>query len=104
MIKSSHRMGVLPSSLSSTEGSERYADIFWMPVDTIAGVLVEIGLKAARTPDRGCFVQVLQPLNPRLTSWEALLQSRRCNLCQLFGRTVYMEPSRRYPQVFDSRI
>ena len=46
-----------------------------MPVDTLADVLVELGLRHGSTESEGGGIRVFHPFNPHRTSWSVLLPS-----------------------------
>lgn len=73
--------GVLPSSLQNNVDGEDIASIDWLPIDTVAGVIAEIGLEAATNSIRHGLA-VYNVLNPQKTSWNALLPSITATLQQ----------------------
>lgn len=83
LIISSLRIGGLPESL----GPE-LDNIDWVPVDLLAGVLVELALKGGNAST----VQVFHPLNLHPTSWEALKPAVSDELLKLSGTKLETIP------------
>ncbi|KAL3709184.1 hypothetical protein TMatcc_002974 [Talaromyces marneffei ATCC 18224] len=81
LVLGSKALGVLPSSLQNNVDGEDIASIDWLPIDTVAGVIAEIGLEAATNSIRHGLA-VYNVLNPQKTSWNALLPSITATLQQ----------------------
>ncbi|KAL1988059.1 hypothetical protein VTN96DRAFT_1090 [Rasamsonia emersonii] len=81
LILGSRQLGVIPNSLEISSGGHEQKnnnDIDWLPIDTLADVVVDIGLHAAAGDDLADPEQpvvVLHPLNPHRASWETLVPS-----------------------------
>ena len=85
LILGSRHISAIPDSLSgyssSTTSGTKHGDINWLPIDTLADVLVELSLKhvVTRNGSSNAFntlakqTIVYHPFNPHHTSWSALL-------------------------------
>ncbi|KAL4885875.1 hypothetical protein BJY04DRAFT_230133 [Aspergillus karnatakaensis] len=80
LVRGSRELGIIPDSLGL--GSEG-GDIDWLPIDTAAEVIVEIGLDTSPNIDsescaagkRQSSTRVFNLMNPHRTTWQALLPS-----------------------------
>lgn len=83
LVISSLSIGALPETL----GPE-LDNIDWVPVDLLAGVLVELALKGGN----GSSVQVFHPLNLHPTSWDAIKPAVSDELLELSGTKLETIP------------
>ena len=68
MVISSQHLGIVPETL----GSESASTIDWVPIDLLAGILVELCLLGKGDSGSGK-AKVYHPLNPKPTTWQAIL-------------------------------
>lgn len=80
LVISSLHLGAVPDSLGQQMGR-----VDWVPIDTLAEVLVELALSPTAAFAE---TQVFHPLNPHPTSWDAIRPSIVDELSSLSGKPI----------------
>ncbi|KAL3465624.1 hypothetical protein BJX64DRAFT_50149 [Aspergillus heterothallicus] len=87
LVLSSLHLGVLPDGLGKTMGR-----VDWMPVDLLAGVLVELALREGGDHEGDEVVDVFHPVNTHPISWDEIRPVLVDALCTISGKEIGTVP------------